>query len=293
MTKKQHILDHIKANPGCTNKDLAAALGDTTNNTSAFTSIELKRGTLAREEVGKLPNGTPFYGFTLTGNTQLPRVRKPYTRRQPKQLGSIPKKRSNVFEETAAAIGVDTKTLDPMPRTHKRRAAALPEVTSIDGLIESLAAQLVSQVVSRVKQTLPGELQKLLPAPAQPPAEGSAPPITQSLAIEGDIIAPEKKMQRSILPNVAIIGLLPQQAGLISQEFGRVFDFDFIEPDAVFKLRRAAERAGTIIEMTKFISHSAEAIIKNGTQPLIRIHGGMSKLREELTRIYNQWKESQ
>lgn len=167
-------------------------------------------------------------------------------------------------------------------RTRKRREMARSEDDgTLEGLIDALAAALVAQVIDRAKPLLRNALPSLLPTP---PAEDDG--------TKGVIHPPEPKMLPTPRkPRVAVVGLLPQQAGYISNEYSDVFALNFPDRDAPFQLRKAAEGSDVVFEMTKFIPHAAEEILKKGSAELVRVPGGLSDLRRALT-LYHTRKDA-
>lgn len=86
-------------------------------------------------------------------------------------------------------------------------------------------------------------------------------------------------------PRVLIMGLKPQQSGLMQQEFGACLDLRFWKDEGVSKLVSLARNADNIIGMTDFIGHSDEDPVKAFPE-YQRLGGGMTGLREALTQLY-------
>ena len=85
---------------------------------------------------------------------------------------------------------------------------------------------------------------------------------------------------------VLIAGLLPQQAGMIQSEFGEVFDLAFWKDESLQALKHRAEAAQVTITFTSKIGHAAESAIKATSTEYHRCVGGMTSLRDMLTRMY-------
>ena len=158
------------------------------------------------------------------------------------------------------------------PSTHltenRQAPLALPEpppALSLDSMADQLVAvvlgPLMSLVENKLKAELPRRMEALvasaLPAPPKP-----------------------KKLK------VCIVGLLPQQAGFISQEFGDVFDLSFWKDDDPKRLRAYAKGCDVLYGMADFISHSHHDLVAAGGGKLIPVHGGMTSLRDVLTKRY-------
>lgn len=147
-------------------------------------------------------------------------------------------------------------------------AAAVQLRTSLD----ALATQLAQAVAAHILDTLTVELAKLVPAPS-----GAKVDLSQRMLPAAAI---------PTQPKVCIVGLLPQQAGLIQQEFGDVFDFKFWKNGTAAQLRDMVRSSAYVIQMTQFISHAHTELIRAaGTNP-ISCNGGMSSLKDVLTAIY-------
>lgn len=87
-------------------------------------------------------------------------------------------------------------------------------------------------------------------------------------------------------PTVLVAGLLPSQAGFISQEFGEVFDLRFFDASANLQQLKDMAKVDYAFTFTGKISHGVEeAIMAKGT-PVRRCPGGMTMLREKLTELY-------
>lgn len=148
-------------------------------------------------------------------------------------------------------------------------APALPEMAAgflhdLDGALKTLAGALAGRFLDHLQ----AELSKL--------ASVRLPEIVNS-------VVPEQLQPK--LPRVLIMGLKPQQAGLISQEFSSCFDLRFWKEEGVTKLDSMAKNADVVVSMTDFITHSQEAHVKD-LPNYRRMGGGMAGLREMLTRLY-------
>lgn len=135
----------------------------------------------------------------------------------------------------------------------------------LDGALKALAGALAGRFLDHLQ----AELSQL--------ASVRLPEIVNS-------VLPEH-LQHNKLPRVLIMGLKPQQAGLISQEFSSCFDLRFWKEEGVTKLDSMAKNADVVISMTDFITHSQEAHVKD-LPSYRRAGGGMSGLRDLLTRLY-------
>jgi hypothetical protein len=87
------------------------------------------------------------------------------------------------------------------------------------------------------------------------------------------------------LPTVLIAGLLPTQAGYISQEFGHVFDLRFFETDGSLQKLKSMSHVDYAFSFTSKISHAVEAAMQSKGTPVLRCPGGMTMLRQKLTEL--------
>ena len=171
---------------------------------------------------------------------------------------------------------------NPSPNVRKPRKASTPSRTQtnattldlnalVENLATSLADTLAQQVAAKLKDRLMAQLATQLPALAAPPPQIHAPIINE----------PKVSKKR-----VLIAGLLPQQAGMIQSEFGEVFDLAFWKDESLHALKSRAESAEVTITFTSKLGHAAENAIKTTSTEYRRCVGGMTSLRDMLTRMY-------
>ena len=72
----------------------------------------------------------------------------------------------------------------------------------------------------------------------------------------------------------------------IQSEFGEVFDLTFWKDESLQALKHRAEAAQVTITFTSKIGHAAESAIKATSTEYLRCVGGMTSLRDMLTRMY-------
>lgn len=85
---------------------------------------------------------------------------------------------------------------------------------------------------------------------------------------------------------VLIVGLLPQQAGMIQTEFGNDLNLKFWKEGSLGQLRKTAQSADFVLLFTSKISHDATNAVASVNKNMIRVVGGMTTLREKLTEIF-------
>lgn len=87
-------------------------------------------------------------------------------------------------------------------------------------------------------------------------------------------------------PKVLVVGLLPNQAGIVQSEFYEAFDIRFAESDTPTKrLESMASDCDRVMLMTNFISHSTQDAVKKHPG-FERIQGGVSKVKDRLTELF-------
>ena len=178
------------------------------------------------------------------------------------------KQLSNVQESVSKARKNRAKLAPSRTQTNP---ATLDLNALVENLATSLADTLAQQVAARLKDKLMAQLATQLPALAAPPPQIHAPIINEP---------------RAHKPKVLIAGLLPQQAGMIQSEFGEVFDLTFWKDESLQALKHRAEAAQVTITFTSKIGHAAESAIKATSTEYHRCVGGMTSLRDMLTRMY-------
>ena len=252
MKLTERIIACVEDHPGATTGQVAEMLQHQRASINPMMSQLAKKGRLTRTLLGHTPSNIAFYGYW------------PATA----QLSNVQESVSNVQESA--------------PKASKRRKASTPSrtrtnATSLDlnALVEdlatSLADTLAQQVAAKLKDRLMAQLATTLPALAAPPPQIHTPIINEP---------------RAVKKKVLIAGLLPQQAGMIQSEFGEVFDLTFWKDESLHALKSRAESAEVTITFTSKLGHAAENAIKTTSTEYHRCVGGMTSLRDMLTRMY-------
>lgn len=177
-------------------------------------------------------------------------------------------------------------TETPAPEAPAEPITAAPETPALPVplfgaqiSIDALARQFAMAVASHLSEQIVVALNQILPAKLEQIAE------------EYKAATPVK--QRAQLPKVIIAGLLPQQAGLMVQEYGKKLDFAFIETTEASNSKRIDALLAShdyVYAMTSFMSHSLDGKLKHATN-FHRISGGLTQLRAQLTALV-QMKEA-
>lgn len=87
---------------------------------------------------------------------------------------------------------------------------------------------------------------------------------------------------------VTVVGLLPQQANRIEQDYGDRVDLRFILSNTpAKKMAATAESSDHVILMTKFISHEIQTTMRKH-DGLERCNGGVSSLGAKLDQLLGE-----
>lgn len=180
---------------------------------------------------------------------------------------SVPNLTPPLIEENRAPVA---PLFSPLFATHQ-----YPPLVPLDDLAQQFADALAGTLCARVMEALNAQLPATIKAMADAYKDSGS-----TAAHHGN-----GKQHR---PRAIVAGLLPQQAGLISQEFGSKLEIAFIEADEIRSPERIDQlvKAGApIYAMTNFISHSLDDKLKKG-RDYHRISGGLSSLRDQLNSLH-------
>lgn len=160
----------------------------------------------------------------------------------------------------------------PVPPTVDSPLVPAPARKTYSGLmdvaVEAAIGVLVSEFAEKLEQRLPLAL------------EDKMREVVNRQSPKVQVAQPKKK-------SVCVVGLLPVQAGMISTEFGDVFDFRFIEAsERNGHMKSSVASSDTTIVMAGFVSHATCELIKTQCDKPEYVHGGMTKLRDVLTGMY-------
>lgn len=156
------------------------------------------------------------------------------------------------------------------------QSAQSDDITSmIQNIGNALAKQIVAQVALNLQPLLQRELAQVIP---QQPVE------IPQLDVKA-LISTQTAPKRERLSTVGIVGLLPQQAGLIATEFGEVFDLRFWNNESNSSLKYMGI-ACEVVLCTKWCSHSTTETLASVGANWRKVTGGMNELRTTLTALY-------
>ena len=247
MTRNE-LLAAIRNTDKATNAALAAKFGCTTASMATRTKQLFDKGYVTREIVGRTATGSDIYGYKAH-NGVTPTMNKR------ERLTTVRQRRDN------------GKT---------SQSAQSDDITSmIQNIGNALAKQIVAQVALNLQPLLQRELAQVIP---QQPVE------IPQLDVKA-LISTQTAPKRERLSTVGIVGLLPQQAGLIATEFGEVFDLRFWNNESNSSLKSMGI-ACEVVLCTKWCSHSTTETLASVGANWRKVTGGMNELRTTLTALY-------
>lgn len=251
MVTRKELVAFIKENPGATNADIAKHFALSASSASTRTGQLYKAGYVTRK-------------------------------------GSSPNLRGNVVYSYYAHTAAEGKT--KVERLHLAKPALAPTKThdkpiedlSLDSLVgdfvQSFANTLATSIVSQLKPRLEEELKRVLPAALPSPVTLQQPPHK-----------PVEVIQKARLPRIGVTGLLPQQAGMIQQEFCDTFDITFWNDrngDGQGSLKAMGSGCEVVFYHVNHSAHTTELALKSVGAKIIHVNGGMSQMRDAITKYY-------
>ena len=245
---RQMVIDALLQHPkGLTNVALAAHFNTTTSKMATRMKQHYDSGHVTRVANAHTPSGIPIYTYTVAP-------------------GVTP---SMYKAERLSQREPDKKTV-----------RAPLENDEMAGLVKRLAEGLASQISAQVMVELHSRLQHDLASII--PTKVALPELPALIHPPAPSEPPREKKHK-----VLVMGLLPQQAGLISQEFGDVFSLNFWKNESHSALRNMAGAADTVMAMAGFVSHAdVEAVEAVRKAKPAWVNGGMTSLRTALTELY-------
>ena len=243
---RDDILAAIRNTDKATNAALAAKFGYSTASMATRTKQLFDKGYVTREIVGRTATGSDIYGYKAH-NGVTPTMNKR------ERLTTVRQRRDN------------------------GKTSQSDDITSmIQNIGNALAKQIVAQVAINLQPLLQRELAQVIP---QQPVE------IPQLDVKALISTQTAQPKRERLSTVGIVGLLPQQAGLIATEFGEVFDLRFWNNESNSSLKSMGI-ACEVVLCTKWCSHSTTETLASVGANWRKVTGGMNELRTTLTALY-------
>ena len=242
---RDELLAAIRNTDKATNTALAAEFGCTPAYMATRTKQLFDKGYVTREIAGRTATGCDIYGYKAH-NGVTPTMNKR------ERLTTVRERRDN------------------------GKTSQSDDITSmIQNIGNALAKQIVAQVALNLQPLLQRELAQVIP---QQPVE------IPQLDVKA-LISTQTAPKRERLSTVGIVGLLPQQAGLIATEFGEVFDLRFWNNESNSSLKSMGI-ACEVVLCTKWCSHSTTETLASVGANWRKVTGGMNELRTTLTALY-------
>lgn len=246
MVTRNQIVEFVRSSPGCRSAEVGQALNIPTNIAATRLKQILDAGYLTRTPLDISTRGTTIYGY--------------YT---PEGVEGLVKQERIAVAQASAPRSLDVPI----------------KVTSLDAILSdfvgSFAKSLAGAIVEQLKPRLEMELRQALPAAL--PA-----PIAPLMPQNQEVVTYRKR-------RIGVTGLLPQQAGAIQQEFGDTFDISFWNDrngDGLSKLKSIGIGCEAVFVHIAHASHKTDQTLKSVGAKLVRVNGGLSQMRDTLTRYY-------
>ena len=246
---RDDILAAIRSTDKATNTTLAAEFGCTPAYMATRTKQLFDKGYVTREIVGRTATGSDIYGYKAH-NGVTPTMNKR------ERLTTVRQRRDN-GKTSQSAQSDDIASM-------------------IQNIGNALAKQIVAQVALSLQPMLQRELAAVIP---EQPVE------IPQLDVKALISTQTAQPKRERLSTVGIVGLLPQQAGLIATEFGEVFDLRFWNNESNSSLKSMGI-ACEVVLCTKWCSHSTTETLASVGANWRKVTGGMNELRTTLAALY-------
>jgi len=245
---RDDILATIRKNDKATNAALAAEFGCTPAYMATRTKQLFDKGYVTREIAGRTATGCDIYGYKAH-NGVTPTMNKR------ERLTTVRQRRDN------------GKT---------SQSAQSDDITSmIQSIGNALAKQIVAQVALNLQPLLQRELAQVIP---QQPVE------IPQLDVKA-LISTQTAPKRERLTKVGIVGLLPQNAGVISTEFHDKFDLKFWDGGSNSSLKSLGISCEYVL-CTKWCGHKHVETLKSVGANTRFLPGGMESIRETLINMY-------
>lgn len=247
MTRDE-LLAAIRNTGVATNRTLCTQFNCTIGYMATRTKQLFDKGYVTREIVGRTPTGTDIYGYKAH-DLVTPTMNKR------ERLTTVRPRRDN------------GKTSQPI------------QSDDIASMIQNIGNALAKQIVAQVALSLQPMLQRELAAviPEQPVE-------IPKLDVKA-LISTQTAPKRERLTKVGIVGLLPQNAGVISTEFHDKFDLKFWDGGSNSSLKSLGISCEYVL-CTKWCGHKHVETLKSVGANTRFLPGGMEQLRETLVNLY-------
>lgn len=267
--RTEGIVEYVKKHPGCTSVEISRGLDlpeeDLSVSARLTQAVRRKYPEVRREVKEMTISNRPVYAYFPISKEEQKRHAEATPRKQIER-----RKKTAVAPAQHPLIAPATAPIKEPELTNKQAQLS----GSLDTMVDSLALAFAGAVAERIKQLIPQAVaQQVLPA------------VTTAELASRLISGPEKEPAKK---RVLVAGLLPAQAGIISNEFGDVFDLDFyMTGENLNQLRKKLQgRVDYFFTFTSKIEHATEHLAKSLGVEIHRCSGGMTMLKDQLLKLY-------
>jgi len=293
QTSTDKIVEYLQSHPQSSNREIARGIGLGTTAVSSRTSTMASTGMLKR--IPMKANGVgPRYAYEVNDlskpawKTLSPRINGKINVR-----GHIPAEPVHApppvvpikpLEDPPAPIEEEPTIEIPRTEPPPTIQETTPQISAtLNTLVSSIASVISDAIMAQIHVNLATKTADLAEQVKEDVRTNIDTPTPEALAARVAHAATPPKLR---LKSVLIIGLLPAQAGQISQDFSDCFDLRFWKDESMEMLKHACRGADYVISFTSKTGHSAEEMIKSQHVKIIRTPGGMTQLKNKLTSLY-------
>lgn len=155
----------------------------------------------------------------------------------------------------------------------------IERITEIDSIIDSLSKEIADKISFQIKKHLREEVMKLSEYST---IADQGPDWTDKWTKElSKMLSPFAKKERK--PIILVVGLLPNQAGLINSEFGDKFVIrHWTKDQTATQLKYSINNVSNIFVFVDKIGHNIDGIVASSGKNYQRVSGGMTSLRKAI-----------
>jgi hypothetical protein len=174
-----------------------------------------------------------------------------------------------LLDQFVAAGGLETKPVETEPAPAPSPVAPAPSAPTpleiaLHALADSVAATVSERIAERIHQSLAQRLEGILQHVAQQ-------------AVQTDI-----QRKRKVL----ILGLTDYLQHPLEQEFAKVLDLRFKEPNAPMNGIVDSAKGMDFVLVTKWTGHKTSASLRSAGIEFVFVDGGIKAIKEKLTEFY-------
>src|ERR1035437_7766561 len=278
----EQIYNFVAAHPGSPATVIGDGLGMARNSSSSLVTQLEQRGVLIAE---KQTNGTnrrliKFFRIAIPKYKLLPIQPGWLKRRKPVVKPCLPQDSPPEGWAPGERRGIGTMlAVNPVP-------VAVASVVAPIALTDATQIQLIMQFFKLQQQEVAKQVENAITSRIASAFDNASASMTQP---DDDHHVREKNLaKRRSFPRFFLVGLLPQQAMIVSQRLSDQCDIRFWQDDGTNKLKSSCGWADQVVIMTKFISHNTQEVIKHSGKPLLQCNGGVTDLVAQIQHCLNE-----